>query len=172
MSTDGINQANQYLSFKLGKEEFALDISKVREVLDFTDITTVPQTPAYMMGVINLRGSVVPVVDLNRKFSIKETLKTVNTRIIICEVDFECERVILGVLADSVHEVMEIPPANIEPAPRIGTQLDTSFLKGMGKRDDEFIMILDIDTVFSGEALSFVTASDTSGMGPEEIQAA
>ena len=87
MSVEGITQTTQYLSFKLDEEEFALDISKVREVLDFTKITKVPQTPGFMRGVINLRGSVVPVVDLNMKFGMDETKKTVNTRVIIGEIN-------------------------------------------------------------------------------------
>ena len=156
MSVETINETRQYLSFKLDEEEFALDISKVREVLDFTKITKVPQTPDFMKGVINLRGAVVPVVDLNRKFGIKDTEKTVNTRIIIGEISIEGDETVLGVLADSVHEVMELEPETIEPAPKIGTRLNTDFIKGMGKRDDEFIMILDIDKVFSAEELSFV----------------
>ena len=155
-------ETKQYLSFKLQEEEFALEISKVREVLDFTKVTKVPQAPAFMKGVINLRGTVVPVVDLNRKFGIKDTEKTVNTRIIIGEVDINGDQVVLGVLADSVHEVMELEPEYIEPAPRIGINLNTDFLKGMGKRDDDFVMILDIDKIFSADDLALVTASDTS----------
>ena len=157
MSAEGISETKQYLSFKLDEEEFALDISKVREVLDFTKVTKVPQTPEFMKGVINLRGAVVPVVDLNRKFGIKDTEKTVNTRIIIGEVSIEGGDTVLGVLADSVHEVMELEPESIEPAPKIGAKLNTDFIKGMGKRDDEFVMILDIDKVFSAEDLSFVS---------------
>ena len=157
MSVEGINETRQYLSFKLEEEEFALDISKVREVLDFTKITKVPQTPDFMQGVINLRGSVVPVVDLNMKFGNKITNKTVNTRIIIGEVSIEGDNTVLGVLADSVNEVMELEPESIEPAPRIGTRLNTDFIKGMGKREEEFVMILDIDKVFSAEELSLVT---------------
>ena len=160
MSVETINETRQYLSFKLDEEEFALDISKVSEVLDFTKITKVPQTPDFMKGVINLRGSVVPVVDLNRKFGIKDTKKTVNTRIIIGEISIEGDETVLGVLADSVHEVMELEPESIEPAPKIGTRLNTDFIKGMGKRDDEFVMILDIDKVFSAEELSFVNQTD------------
>jgi len=160
MSVETINETRQYLSFKLDEEEFALDISKVREVLDFTKITKVPQTPDFMKGVINLRGSVVPVVDLNRKFGIKDTEKTVNTRIIIGEVSIEGDETVLGVLADSVHEVMELEPESIEPAPKIGAKLNTDFIKGMGKRDDEFVMILDIDKVFSAGELSFVNQTD------------
>ena len=160
MSVEGIMDTRQYLSFKLDEEEFALDISKVREVLDFTKITKVPQTPDFMKGVINLRGAVVPVVDLNRKFGIKDTEKTVNTRIIIGEVSIEGDETVLGVLADSVHEVMELEPESIEPAPKIGAKLNTDFIKGMGKRDDEFVMILDIDKVFSAGELSFVNQTD------------
>jgi purine-binding chemotaxis protein CheW len=162
MSVKGITETRQYLSFKLDEEEFALDISKVREVLDFTKITKVPQTPDFMKGVINLRGSVVPVVDLNKKFSIKDTAKTVNTRIIIGEVDIEGDSVVLGVLADSVHEVMELEPESIEPAPKIGTKLNTDFIKGMGKRDEEFVMILDIDKIFSLDELSLVSQAGPS----------
>ena len=157
MSIETITETRQYLSFKLEEEEFALEISKVREVLDFTKITKVPQTPDFMKGVINLRGAVVPVVDLNKKFGIKDTEKTMNTRIIIGDVDIEGDQTVLGVLADSVHEVMELEPGHIEPAPKIGTRLNTEFLKGMGKRDEEFVMILDIDKVFTSEELSLVS---------------
>lgn len=171
MSVEGITETRQYLSFKLNEEEFALDISKVREVLDFTKITRVPQTPEFMRGVINLRGSVVPVVDLNKKFGIKNTEKTVNTRIIIGEVSIEGDDTVLGVLADSVHEVMELEPESIEPAPKIGTRMNTDFIKGMGKREEEFVMILDIDKVFSAEDLASIIhdkmsshSSDSAGL--------
>jgi purine-binding chemotaxis protein CheW len=170
MSVEGINDTRQYLSFKLDEEEFALDISKVREVLDFTKITKVPQTPAFMRGVINLRGAVVPVVDLNKKFGIKDTEKTVNTRIIIGEVDIEGDNIVLGVLADSVHEVMELDPEHIEPAPKIGTRLNTDFLKGMGKRDEEFVMILDIDKVFSADDLSIVNQTSQASLNAGELE--
>ena len=163
MSVETITDTRQYLSFKLCGEEFALDIAKVREVLDYPKITRVPQTPDFVRGVINLRGAVVPVVDLNKKFKIEETQQTVNTRVIIGEVEVDGDTIVLGVPADSVHEVMEIEPTNIEPAPRIGTRLNTEFLKGMGKRDEEFILILDIDKVFSAEEL---LAVGRSGEGP------
>ena len=168
MSVEGINQTTQYLSFKLDEEEFALDISKVREVLDFTKITKVPQTPDFMRGVINLRGSVVPVVDLNMKFGMDETKKTVNTRVIIGEIDVDGEDTILGVLADSVHEVIELEPENIEPAPKIGTKLNTEFLRGMGKREEEFIMILDIDKVFSVDELAVFSQAGQVPLGRED----
>jgi len=155
----GVSQADvvtQYLSFKLGEEIFALDISKVREVLDFTTVTKVPQTPDYMRGVINLRGGVVPVVDLKLKFGMEETDKTVNTCVIIVEVNLEGDSVVLGALADSVQEVFDLKAEDIEPAPKIGTQLNTEFLKGMGKKNEEFILLLDIDKVFTTDEINMV----------------
>lgn len=149
MSESKINETNQYLTFKLDEEVFALDIRKVREVLEYTSVTKVPQTPAFMRGVINLRGGVVPVVDMRLKFGMPQTENTVNTCIIISEITIDEEITILGALADSVQEVIELEPSQIEPAPRMGTRLKTEFIKGMGKREGEFIIILDIDQVFS-----------------------
>ena len=153
-------ETNQYLTFKLEDEVFGLAIGKVREVLDFTTITKVPRTPEYMRGVINLRGSVVPVVDLHLKFGLAQTEKTVNTCIIIVEIQMEGEITVLGALADSVQEVVELEPEQIEPAPKIGTKLNTEFIKGMGKREEEFIILLDIDKVFSSDELSLVQRAD------------
>ncbi len=156
MSIAGILETTQYLTFRLEDEVFALDISKVREVLDFTTVTKVPRTPDFMRGVINLRGSVVPVVDMRLKFGMEATEKTVNTCIIITEIALDGETTVLGALADSVQEVIDLEPEQIEPAPRIGTRLRTDFIKGMGKRDDRFLMILDIDRVFSSDELALV----------------
>ncbi len=161
MSDIGSSEMNQYLTFKLDEEVFGLAIGKVREVLDFTTVTRVPQTPAYMRGVINLRGSVVPVIDLNLKFGMKSTEKTVNTCIIIAEIEMDDEVIILGALADSVQEVVELEPDQIEPAPQIGTRLNTTFIKGMGKREEVFIILLDIDKVFSSEELAMVQGTDS-----------
>ena len=154
MSVSSITETSQYLTFKLEDEVFALDIGKVREVLDFTLIAKVPQTPDFMLGVINLRGTVVPVVDMRLKFATTQTGTTVNTCIIIVEIEIDGENTVLGALVDSVQEVMDLDPDQIEPAPRIGTRLNTKFIKGMGKRDNHFIIILDIDKVFSTDELS------------------
>ncbi len=159
MSIAEIEETTQHLTFKLDKEVFAIDISKVREVLEYTTVTKVPQTPEFMCGVINLRGGVVPVVDLRQKFGMSVAEKTVNTCIIIVEVLLDGESTVLGALADSVQEVHEFEPDQIEPAPKIGTKLNTDFIKGMGKRDDQFIMILDIDKVFSIDELAIVLES-------------
>ena len=149
MSTTLKDAITQYLSFKLEDEVFAVDIAKVREVLEYTSVTKIPQMPTYMRGVINLRGGVVPVVDLRLKFGMTGTEKTINTCVIITEVYLEDETIVLGALADSVQEVFDLLHEDIEPAPKIGTQLDTNFLSGMGKKNDDFILILDIDNVFS-----------------------
>ena len=161
MSVTGITETTQYLTFKLADEVFALDIAKVREVLDYTDITKVPKTPDFMQGVINLRGSVVPVVDMRLKFGMTAIEKTVNTCIIIMEVTLDGETTVLGALADSVQEVLDLEPGQIEPAPRIGTRLRTEFLRGMGKQDHHFVMILDIDKVFSLDELAQVGDAGT-----------
>jgi purine-binding chemotaxis protein CheW len=110
MTVAGITEATQHLTFKLDEEVFALDISKVREVLEYTTVTKVPQTPDFMCGVINLRGGVVPVVDLRLKFDMAEAEKTVNTCIIIVEVTLDGESAVLGALVDSVQEVFEFEP--------------------------------------------------------------
>ncbi len=156
MHATGTMETTQCLTFKLDDDIFALDITKVREVLDFTTITKVPWTPEFMRGVINLRGSVVPVVDLRLKFGMTKTEKTVNTCIIIVEVTVDNETAILGAFADSVQEVMDLEAGQIEPAPKIGTRLNTEFIKGMGKQNNNFIIILDIDKVFSTSELALV----------------
>lgn len=162
MSAAETMETTQYLTFKLDNEVFALDISRVREVLDFTNITRVPRTPAFMRGVINLRGSVVPVVDLRLKFGLSKTEQTVNTCIIITEVTMDNETTIVGALADSVQEVLDLESGNIEPAPKIGIRLNTAFIKGMGKQNDKFIIILNIDEVFSVEELTQVQGGQPS----------
>ncbi len=153
MSVAGITETTQYLTFKLDDEVFALDVAKVREILDFTTVTKVPQTPDFMRGVINLRGSVVPVIDMRLKFGMSMTENTVNTCIVVVEINLGNETTILGALADSVQEVVDMEPDQIEPAPKIGTKLNTDFIRGMGKREGKFVMILDIDKVFTTEEL-------------------
>lgn len=154
MSVASITETRQYLTFKLAEEVFAVEVAKVREILELTSITKVPQTPDFMRGVINLRGSVVPVMDMRLKFGMPETEQTVNTCIIVVEVAHEGETIIIGALADSVQEVFELEPDQIEPAPRIGTKLNTDFILGMGKHDGQFIMILDIDRTFTSAEIA------------------
>jgi purine-binding chemotaxis protein CheW len=156
MAVAGTNDMTQYLTFRLEDEIFALDITKVREVLDYTIVTKVPRTPDFMRGVINLRGSVVPVVDLRLKFGMTATESGVNTCIIITEVQVDNETVVLGALADAVQEVLDLGPESISPPPRIGTKLRTEFIKGMGRQNERFLIILDVDKVFSVDELAAV----------------
>jgi purine-binding chemotaxis protein CheW len=162
MSVTEITETRQYLTFRLGEEVFATDVAKVREVLDLTTITRIPRTPDFMSGVINLRGNVVPVVDLRLCFEMSKTEKTVNTCIVVLEMLVEGEATVIGALADSVEEVIDLEPDQIQPAPKIGTQIRTDFIKGMGKRDSQFIMILDIDRVFSAEQISAVRVAENA----------
>jgi purine-binding chemotaxis protein CheW len=162
MSVQSISETRQYLTFQLGDEIFALDVSNVSEILEFTDITRVPKTPDFMKGVINLRGSVVPVLDMRLKFGLPHVEKTVNTCIIVVEINFEGDETIIGALVDSVQEVFELEPDHIEPPPKIGVGLKTEFIKGMGKKDEKFIIILDIERLLSLQELSSVT-----GIEPE-----
>jgi purine-binding chemotaxis protein CheW len=163
MSVSTITEATQYLTFKLAEEIFALDVAKVREILEYSSVTKVPQTPDFMRGVINLRGSVVPVIDLRLKFGMTATEQTVNTCIIVTEVDMDDETILLGALADSVQEVNEMEPGQIEAAPHIGTRLNTDFIKGMGKKDGAFVMILNIDRVFSSGDLEDIQVTGSPG---------
>ena len=150
------NETKQYLTFTLDDELFALEIMKVREVLDYTTVTKVPKTPDFMRGVINLRGSVVPVIDLRLKFGMEAAKDLAGSTIIIVEVSLDSEDTVLGMLTDTVQEVFELNSNQIEPPPRIGTKLKTEFIKGMGKADEKFIIILDIDKIFSTEELILV----------------
>ena len=149
-------EITQCLTFNLSDEVFAVDVGRVREILEITSITKVPQTPDFMRGVINLRGSVVPVIDLRLKFGMTATERTVNTCIIVVEVTMDGETNVLGFLADSVQEVIEMEQGHIEAVPHIGTKMNTDFLMGMGKYDGGFVMILDIDKVFSSDELAAV----------------
>src|SRR5450755_3374723 len=128
MSVTEITDTRQYLTFKLGEEVFAIDVSKVREVLDFTAVTKIPRTPDFMSGVINLRGSVVPVIDLRLCFEMSKTEKTVNTCIVVVEMIADGETIVIGALADSVEEVIDLEPDQIQPPPKIGTKIRTEFI--------------------------------------------
>jgi purine-binding chemotaxis protein CheW len=166
-------ETNQYLTFTLADEDFALDIGKVREVLDYTTITKVPRMPAYLRGVINLRGNVVPVIDLRYKLGMGGVEQTVDTCIVIVEILIDNELTPMGALADSVKEVVDLNPDQISPPPKLGVRINNEFLRGMGNRDDRFLMILDIDKVLTADELDVV--QDRGGAmpaDPEETHAA
>jgi len=160
---------SQYLTFQVDKEHFALSVSNVREVLEFSEVTKVPRMPNFMKGVINLRGSVVPVIDLRVKFGIPEGKTTVNTSIVVTELYKNDEMLVMGLLTDSVEAVIEIPEPEILPAPKIGTRVDNSFIQGMGKVDEDFIIILNIDKLLSGEEV--VQIAEQQDLKDEEKEA-
>lgn len=147
-----------FLTFRLGEELFALDVCQVREVLELDTITGVPNALEFMRGVINVRGSVVPVIDLRAKFGMGPTTRTIDTRIVVMELDLDGEMTVLGAIADSVHEVIDLQTSSIEPPPKIGSRWRTKFIRGIGKKDEKFILILDIDKVFSVDELINVQA--------------
>jgi purine-binding chemotaxis protein CheW len=151
-----ITETRQYMTFKLGDELFAIDVARVREVLEVSQITRIPTAPGYVRGVVNVRGQVTPVVDLRLRFGLPHGDDGVHTRIIVMELELDGEATVLGGIADSVHEVIELEPENIGPPPRIAMRWRTDFIQGMGKRGDEFIIILDVNAVFSSEELALV----------------
>jgi purine-binding chemotaxis protein CheW len=148
MSTEN-TKIQTYLSFKMSEELFAINVSKVINILEIRHITRVPKTPAYMKGVINLRGTVLPVIDLRIKFGLPEVENTVDTSIIVLNIEKNGEIVMLGTLVDAVREVLELRDEDIAQSPSIGTQYNSGFIQGMYRMDEHFIMILDIDKIFS-----------------------
>jgi len=160
-----ITETSQYITFKLGDELFAINVARVREVLEVSQITRVPTAPAYMRGVVNVRGQAIPVVDLRLRFGLPPAAETVNTRIIVMELELDGEVTVLGGLADSVHEVIELEPGNINPPPRIAMRWRTEFIQGMGRRGDEFIIILDVNAVFSSDMLALVGEESAKAVG-------
>ncbi len=145
-------KAGKYLTFVLNNEVYGIEILKVREIIGFMDVTNVPQTPDYMKGVINLRGKVIPVIDLRLKFSMVEGEQTPETCTIVVEVD--CASI--GLIVDRVSEVMEINGDEIEDAPQFGHGIDTDFIMGLGKAKDAIVILLDIAKVLSAEELAMV----------------
>jgi purine-binding chemotaxis protein CheW len=141
----------QYITFKLGDEFFAINVTQVREILELSQITKVPTAPHYMRGVVNVRGKAIPVADLRSKFGLPRAADTVQTRIIVMEIEIEGDVAVVGGIADSVHEVIELEANQIAPAPQIAMRWRSELIKGMARRGDEFLILLDIQTVFSLE---------------------
>ncbi|HOS36408.1 MAG TPA: chemotaxis protein CheW [Treponemataceae bacterium] len=162
-------EAAQFLTFFLGDERYAIDVRKIHEVLEVPRITRVPRMPAFVSGVMNLRGNVIPVMDLRHKFGLGKTEITEDTSIVVTEIsdvfgDEEQSVLEIGLFSDAVDQVLDIPPENIEPPPAIGTSIDTSFIRGMGRVGDDFVIILKLDSLLSEKEL---LGQDTYG-GSEE----
>lgn len=147
----------QYLTFFIADEEYAVGIQRVKEIIEYTAITKVPKVPVWIRGVINLRGNVVPVVDLAVRFGLEERPVTKTTCIVIVEVQQESERAVMGVIADAVNQVIDLAPKDIEEPPAFGTRVRLEYLFGMGKLGKKFALILNIDSVLSAAELLTVS---------------
>ena len=154
--TEEIKKLNSYLTFKLGEELFAANVSKVLNILEMTKITEVPKSPEYMKGVINLRGTVLPVIDTKIKFSMGKIEYTTNTCILVLDIEMDGDSIHVGAIVDSVQEVLEFEEKQIQPPPSIGSKYKSEFIEGMVKNKDDFIMILNMDLVFSVDELSLL----------------
>ena len=150
--------AGKYLTFKMDVEEFGLEILKVQEIIKMMDITRVPRTPAFVRGVINLRGKVIPVVDLRLKFDMEARENTDKTCVIVVTVRRSSGAVVMGIIVDEVSEVLDVAGSSIEPAPQFGAAVDTSFILGMGKIGDRVVTLMDVNRVLSGEDVAAVAA--------------
>jgi purine-binding chemotaxis protein CheW len=153
LSSAAVAEQKQYLTFLLGGEMFAIGILGIKEIIEYAGLTDVPMMPACIRGVINLRGAVVPVMDLSSRFGKPATAVTKRTCIVIVEVEADGERHDMGVVVDAVNAVLEIPPSEIEPAPAFGAKIRTDFIEGMGKINGKFVILLDVDRVLSIEEI-------------------
>lgn len=162
---------SQYLTFRLCGETYAVQIMRLREIIDFSELTNVPMMPDFIRGVLNLRGRVVPVIDLSVRFNSKSTEITKRTSIIIAEIADQGEILEIGVIVDGVNEVLDIPASEIEPPPNFGLSIRTDFIEGMGKVDGDFLILLDIDRVLSVEELSKVQMAIGEDASSTEVPA-
>jgi purine-binding chemotaxis protein CheW len=163
---DGAAAARQCLAFLLGAETFAIEIRSIKEVVQYGNLTPVPLMPAFIRGVLNLRGVVVPVLDLGVRFGREPTAVTQRTCVVILELDQGGGPVVLGVLVDHVKAVLDIAEADIEPAPSFGSTLRADFIAGIGKADGAFVILLDVDHVLAVEELAALTATAEREPGP------
>lgn len=144
---------NQYLTFYVAGEEYAVTILKVTEIIECVSLTHVPGTPSWIRGVLNLRGAVVPVVDLAVKFGLAPTALTRRTCVVMVELEHDDDRLVLGVMADSVHQVVELGPGQIQPPPSFGPKVRVDCIQGMGVSGDDLVVLLDIDRVLSSHEI-------------------
>jgi len=149
----------QYLTFALGQEEYGVEILKVQEIKGYPVITPIPNTPAHVKGVMNLRGTIIPVVDLRMRLGMAEAQSTRCTVIVVVKVGSKT----VGLVMDSVSDVLDIPQADIQPTPDFGAAVDTGFISGMAKAGDRVVVLLDIETVLRGEVFGALP-----GRGPDE----
>lgn len=160
-SQENMNESLQmfggkHLTFCLGDESYGFEILKVQEIIGLVEVTSVPKSPEYVRGVINLRGKIIPVVDLRKKFQMPATEDTEKTCVIVVQLKSNDASIVVGLIVDEVSEVIEIAEDQIEPAPDITTDSSDKFIKGMGKVNEKVIMLLDVDKVVSAKEISML----------------
>lgn len=165
----GEAQHGQYLGFFSGDEEYAISILQVKEILQYEAITRVPGTPPSIRGVINMRGSVVPVVDLAVKLGLPESEVSARTCIVIVETDIDGEPAVMGVMADSVSQVIDLRPDEIQPPPPFGTRVNVDYLQGMASSGRKFILLLDIDRILSASEAEAAARLSAPSTGAEKL---
>jgi len=168
-SSQAASKAGKYLTFRLATEEYGLEILKVREIIGLMDITRVPKAPSDVRGVINLRGKVIPVLDLRTKFMMESIPDTEQTCIIVVDALVDGGSMVTGIVVDSVSEVLDIQGEQIEDSPDFGVGVDTDFILGIGKIKDEVKILLDIDKVLDGTEMSGMGGTASDGMTSEEM---
>lgn len=151
-----------YLTFTLAGEMFAIDIPRIREIIEYLPPSVIPMMPPAMLGVINVRGSAVPVIDLSARFGWTPTAVGRRTSIVVVEIEHEELKHVIGLVVDRVNAVTEIKTEDIEAAPTMGARLDTEFISGMARQNDRFVILIDIERVFSANELATVSANATA----------
>jgi purine-binding chemotaxis protein CheW len=166
-----LSEQSQYLGFHIAGEEYAIGILRVREILEYDTVTKVPTTPASIRGVINLRGSVVPVIDLAVKLGLPESVVTKRSCVVVVEIVLDGERTVMGLLADAVSQVIDLPAAEIEPPPPFGTRVRVECLLGMGRAGKKFVLLLDIDRLLSTDDVAVVKSAADPATPVESVAA-
>jgi len=164
-------EAQQYLTFMQGGEMFAIGILRVKEIIEYGSLTTVPAMPDFIRGVINLRGAVVPVVDLSSRFGGQVAQATPRSCIVIVELEHEDSQQVMGIMVDAVSEVIEIPAEEIEPAPTFGARIRTDFIAGMGKVEGRFVILLDVNRVLSLDEIAQLAGTAEPSATPQAAAA-
>ena len=151
----------QYLTFVIADEEYGVDVLRVQEIKGWTPVTRVPNTPEYMRGVLNLRGTIVPIVDMRTRFNLEQVEYTKITVIVVLSIDTSSGERVVGIVADAVSDVLDVDPGDIKPTPDFGENINTEFIKGMTTKGDAMVMLLDIDKLLSLDELDALSASES-----------
>jgi purine-binding chemotaxis protein CheW len=154
-----VGETKSFLSFRLAEEHFTIPVMKIMEILEVPKITKVPQSPNFLVGVINLRGAVLPVIDTRIKFGMSPIEYTINTCVLVLNIEVNDENLIVGALVDSVSEVFELHDSKIKPTPTIASRYRADYIQGMIQENDHFMMVLNIDKVFSSNDLESISES-------------